>query len=54
MAKEAPVLVTNIKTGIARIYKGNTVIGAGFLVQGGYVLTCAHVVRDALEHRFSI
>lgn len=48
MAKEAPVLVTNIKTGIARIYKGNTVIGAGFLVQGGYVLTCAHVVRDAL------
>lgn len=36
------------KSAIARIYKGNTVIGAGFWVEGGYLLTCAHVVRDAL------
>jgi len=36
------------KTAIARIYKGNTVIGAGFWVEGGYLLTCAHVIRDAL------
>lgn len=34
---------------IARIHgKGDRVIGAGFLVDGG-VITCAHVVRDALE-----
>lgn len=36
------------KRAIARIYRGNKVIGAGFLVEGGHVLTCAHVVRDAL------
>ncbi|MBD1877180.1 trypsin-like peptidase domain-containing protein [Nodosilinea sp. FACHB-131] len=36
------------KTAIARIYKGNTVVGAGFWVEGGYLLTCAHVIRDAL------
>lgn len=36
------------KAAITRIYKGNRVIGAGFLVEGGVVLTCAHVVRDAL------
>lgn len=33
---------------IARFYRGSKVIGAGFLVEGGYLLTCAHVVRDAL------
>lgn len=36
------------KTAIARIYKGNTVAGAGFWVEGGYLFTCAHVIRDAL------
>ncbi|MEA5463625.1 VMAP-C domain-containing protein [Leptothoe sp. PORK10 BA2] len=36
------------KTAIARIYKGNTVVGAGFWMEGGYLLTCAHVIRDAL------
>lgn len=36
------------KTAIARIYKGNMVVGAGFWVEGGYLLTCAHVIRDAL------
>ena len=39
------------KTAIARIYKGNTVVGAGFWVEGGYLLTCAHVIRDALSLR---
>ncbi len=42
----APNLIA--KNAIARIYKGNTVIGAGFVVAGEYVITCAHVVRDAL------
>lgn len=37
------------KTAIARIYKGNRVVGAGFWVEGGYLFTCAHVVRDALD-----
>jgi hypothetical protein len=36
------------KTAIARIYKGNTVVGAGFCVEGSYLFTCAHVIRDAL------
>ncbi|WP_008319446.1 trypsin-like peptidase domain-containing protein [Leptolyngbya sp. PCC 6406] len=36
------------KSAIARIYKGNTVVGAGFWMEGGYLLTCAHVIRDAL------
>lgn len=36
------------ESAIARIYKGNKVIGAGFLVDGNCVLTCAHVIRDAL------
>jgi hypothetical protein len=38
-----------VKNAIARIYRGNAVIGAGFLVPGGYVLTCAHVIREALK-----
>ncbi|MEM1239729.1 MAG: hypothetical protein AAGI45_07805 [Cyanobacteria bacterium P01_H01_bin.26] len=37
------------KCAIARIHgKSNKVIGTGFLVDGG-VITCAHVVRDALR-----
>ncbi|NEZ54306.1 serine protease [Adonisia turfae] len=37
------------KRAIARIHgKSNKVIGTGFLVDGG-VITCAHVVRDALR-----
>lgn len=36
------------KTAIARFYKGSKVIGAGILVEGSYVLTCAHVVKQAL------
>jgi len=36
------------KSAIARIYKVNTVVGAGFWVEGSYLLTCAHVIRDAL------
>lgn len=35
---------------IARIYDSeNKVVGAGFLVTGGYVLTCAHVITAALS-----
>ena len=33
---------------ITRFYRGSKVIGAGFLVEGGYILTCAHVVKQAL------
>lgn len=36
------------KGAISRFYKGSKVIGAGILVEGGYVLTCAHVVKQAL------
>lgn len=36
------------RSAIARFYKGSKVIGAGILVEGGYVLTCAHVVKQAL------
>lgn len=36
------------KASIARFYRGNKVIGAGFLVNKGHLLTCAHVVEDAL------
>lgn len=42
----------NYNNSVVRIYQGNKVIGSGFLIEGGYVLTCAHVVRDALgEHK---
>ncbi|MBT9317952.1 VMAP-C domain-containing protein [Leptothoe spongobia] len=48
MAKESVTSVQSYKNAIARIHgKSNKVIGAGFLVDGG-VITCAHVVRDAL------
>jgi hypothetical protein len=33
---------------IARIRRGDAVVGAGMLAPGGVVLTCAHVVVDAL------
>ena len=34
---------------VARIRRGNDVVGAGMLAPGGVVLTCAHVVEDALH-----
>lgn len=37
------------KNAIARFYKGTKVIGAGILVEGDYILTCAHVVKHALK-----
>ena len=33
---------------VARIRRGNDVVGAGMLAPGGVVLTCAHVIEDAL------
>lgn len=46
--KTAPSL--NYKRSLARIYnQSNKVIGAGFLAKGDYILTCAHVVRQALK-----
>ena len=48
MSQGNGALQQSYKSAIARIHgKNNKVIGAGFLVPGG-VLTCAHVVRDAL------
>ncbi|MBN3924745.1 tetratricopeptide repeat-containing serine protease family protein [Nostoc sp. NMS4] len=41
---------TGFETAIVRIRKSNgVVVGAGFLVSQNYVITCAHVVADALE-----
>ena len=37
------------KAAIARFWQGNKVIGAGFLIEEGYLLTCAHVVEQALR-----
>ncbi|MBD1213836.1 MAG: trypsin-like peptidase domain-containing protein [Dolichospermum circinale Clear-D4] len=38
------------KNAIARIYNtNNVVIGAGFLISNQYLLTCAHVVTEALD-----
>jgi WD40 repeat protein len=34
---------------VARIRRGNAVVGAGMLAPGGAVLTCAHVIADALS-----
>jgi vWA-MoxR associated protein C-terminal domain/vWA-MoxR associated protein middle region (VMAP-M) 1/Trypsin-like peptidase domain len=48
MREDTAVDNSTYTKGIARIYKVNKVIGAGFFVEGGYVLTCAHVIRDAL------
>jgi WD40 repeat protein/3',5'-cyclic AMP phosphodiesterase CpdA len=33
---------------LARLWRGDSSVGAGFLVDDGHVLTCAHVVADAL------
>jgi tetratricopeptide (TPR) repeat protein/S1-C subfamily serine protease len=42
-------MATQLEPSIVRIRKSNgTVVGAGFLVQEKYVLTCAHVVAQAL------
>ncbi|GET43308.1 S1 family peptidase [Microseira wollei] len=39
-----------LESSLARIYsKSGEVIGAGFLVTAKHILTCAHVVADALE-----
>ncbi|MFE4108386.1 VMAP-C domain-containing protein [Almyronema epifaneia] len=48
MSENTAALNPAFKNAIVRIYRGNRVIGAGFLVEGGYILTCAHVIRDAL------
>lgn len=37
------------RAAIARFWQGNKVIGAGFLIEEGYLLTCAHVVEQALR-----
>jgi WD40 repeat protein len=37
------------QTSIVRIYSKSSPIGCGFLVDGGSVLTCRHVIRDALK-----
>ncbi|MFB8790863.1 MAG: serine protease [Potamolinea sp.] len=43
-------MTASLESSIVRIYsKSEVVIGAGFLVSSQHVLTCAHVVADALE-----
>jgi TIR domain/Trypsin-like peptidase domain/Effector-associated domain 9 len=37
------------KSSIVRIFSGQTVIGAGFLISDRHLLTCAHVVTAALK-----
>ena len=39
----------SIDSAIVRIMRGNSPVGAGCLVHGHFILTCAHVVRDALS-----
>ncbi len=42
-------MTTQLELSVVRIYSNNDrVIGAGFLVSQKYILTCAHVVADAL------
>ncbi|MBE9068190.1 trypsin-like peptidase domain-containing protein [Leptolyngbya cf. ectocarpi LEGE 11479] len=48
MANDGSAPEMSCKSAIARFYKGSKVIGAGILVEGDYVLTCAHVVKQAL------
>lgn len=48
MAAETKIPAQFCEYAIARFYRGTQVIGAGFVVEGGYVLTCAHVVKQAL------
>jgi hypothetical protein len=38
--------IENYQNAIARIYRGDQVAGAGFWVEGDYLITCAHVIRD--------
>jgi vWA-MoxR associated protein C-terminal domain/Trypsin-like peptidase domain/vWA-MoxR associated protein middle region (VMAP-M) 1 len=40
--------VDDYEKAIARIFQGEHVIGTGFLVAPGYVMTCAHVVLQAI------
>jgi hypothetical protein len=42
-------MTTQLKLSVVRIYSNSSqVVGAGFLVSQKYILTCAHVVADAL------
>ncbi|UBF27484.1 serine protease [Kovacikia minuta CCNUW1] len=40
--------IRSFRSAIARIYQGNAVVGAGFLISDRQLLTCAHVVTVAL------
>ena len=43
-------MTVELRGALARIRKADkTVVGAGFLISPQYLLTCAHVVNDALE-----
>jgi len=49
MVNQATNYFQAFKASIVRIYHGNgAVVGAGFLVSNSYVLTCAHVITQAL------
>ncbi|OLT58178.1 S1 family peptidase [Moorena bouillonii] len=49
MANQTTNSFEGFKTSIVRIYHSNgAVVGAGFLVSNGYLLTCAHVITEAL------
>ena len=49
MANQTTNSFEGFKTSIVRIYHSNgDVVGAGFLVSNGYLLTCAHVITEAL------
>ena len=37
------------KAGLIRFHQGNKVIGAGFYIDNGYILTCAHVITQGLN-----
>ncbi|NJO39876.1 MAG: trypsin-like peptidase domain-containing protein [Cyanobacteria bacterium CRU_2_1] len=37
------------KAGLVRFHQGNKVVGAGFYINHGYVLTCAHVITQCLS-----
>jgi vWA-MoxR associated protein C-terminal domain/Trypsin-like peptidase domain/vWA-MoxR associated protein middle region (VMAP-M) 1 len=41
--------VTDLEKSLVRIFRGNSVVGCGFLVSHTHLLTCAHVVTDALR-----
>ena len=43
-------MITQLESAVARIYhKEGAIVGTGFLVSEHYVLTCAHVVAEALS-----